>query len=120
MRRSASRLVLLALALVLLAATSVVAGAARERRPNRRTWRWTRLPWDLILLGLAAAAFVQLRSPSARVSTVAREIISPAILAKRLARPLIATKPSASIATMSPVSCQPPGGGSSTPGFSAR
>jgi hypothetical protein len=55
-------------------------------------------------------------SSAARVSIAASEIISPPILAKRLARPLIVTKPSRSIATMSPVSCQPSSGRSSTPG----
>ena len=59
-------------------------------------------------------------SSPASASTAANEIISPAILAKRLARPLIAMKPCLSMVTMSPVSCQPSGGGSSTPGFSAR
>ncbi len=52
-------------------------------------------------------------------STADSETISPAILAKRLARPLMVMKPAGSIATMSPVSCQPSGSTSSTPGFSA-
>ncbi len=45
----------------------------------------------------------------AMLSTADSETISPAILAKRLARPLMVMKPAASIATMSPVSCQPSG-----------
>ena len=57
---------------------------------------------------------------AAMASTADNETISPAILAKRLARPLIAMKPAASMVTMSPVSCQPPGKGSNTPGFSTR
>ena len=49
------------------------------------------------------------QSCAASISTAASEIISPPILAKRLARPLMVTKPCASIVTMSPVSCQPSG-----------
>ena len=57
-------------------------------------------------------------SSPASASTAASEIISPPILANRLARPLMVTKPCSSMVTMSPVSCQPSAGGSSTPGFS--
>ena len=53
-------------------------------------------------------------------STAESDTISPAILAKRLARPLMVMKPAESMTTISPVSCQPSGSGSSTPGFSAR
>ena len=58
---------------------------------------------------------------SADMASIAdSDTISPAILAKRLARPLILMNPWASISTMSPVSCQPSVGGSRTPGFSTR
>jgi hypothetical protein len=58
--------------------------------------------------------------PAASPSTALSETISPAILAKRLARSLMVTNPCGSIETMSPVSCQPSGGGSRTVGFSTR
>src|SRR5262249_29477119 len=58
-------------------------------------------------------------SSDASASTAASEIISPPTLANRLARPLIARKPCSSMVTISPVSCQPSGGRSSTPGLSA-
>ena len=61
--------------------------------------------------GKAAASFC---------STSPSDTISPAILAKRLARPRMVTKPSSSTFTMSPVSYQPSSGASMTPGFSAR
>ena len=58
----------------------------------------------------------------AKTSTEVSETISPATLAKRLARPQMRTKPSASMVTMSPVSYQPAPnsvtGGTSTPGRS--
>ena len=50
-------------------------------------------------------------------STAPSGTISPAAFANRFARPRIVTKPSPSRSTMSPVSRQPPWGGSSTPGF---
>ena len=71
-------------------------------------------------VGAATALGVSGQRSAASASTEASDTISPAIFAKRLARPLIVTKPSGSIATMSPVSCQPCGGASSTPGRSLR
>ena len=56
----------------------------------------------------------------ASASTAASDTISPPTLAKRLARPLMVMKPWASMATISPVSYQPSGGASSTPGLSGR
>ena len=52
-------------------------------------------------------------SASTCCSTAPSATISPPILANRLARPTIRTNPSASISTISPVSCQPSCGGTS-------
>jgi putative ABC transport system permease protein len=56
--------------IVVLAASAMAAVAARDRKVAARRWHRA-LPWELGLLGLAAIAFVQLRSPAARVSTAA-------------------------------------------------
>jgi putative ABC transport system permease protein len=56
--------------IVVLAASAMAAVAARDRRDAARRWRQA-FPWELVLLALAAIAFVQLRSPAARVSTAA-------------------------------------------------
>ena len=81
--------------------------------------RITRLPLRASGRAIAATGTSgQVRCASA--STAASETISPPTLAKRLIRPRIATKPSASIVTASPVSYQPPGGASSVSGASGR
>ncbi len=55
---------------------------------------------------------------AAKASAAVSDTISPAILAKRFRRPRMLTQPSASVVTMSPVSCQPSVGGISSPASS--
>src|SRR5499427_7988975 len=103
-----------------LSTTMTSAGTTRSDAPLARAWAWKALraaPFCSVTSKrrsprrgsgcVTTAEAASGHSSTARVSTAASEIISPPILAKRLARPLIVTKPSQSIATMSPVSCQP-------------
>ena len=90
------------------------------RRDWRRGWRSPARPSVPCcpLRGQASAAAPS-GSPgqtsAASASTAASDTISPPTLAKRLARPTIATWPSSPIRTMSPVSYQPSSGGSMRP-----
>ena len=69
-RAAVSAVIAVGVALVLLAAMSVRRVVRAEARLRPRVGWWSRVPWELAALGAAAWAFVQLRSPASRVSSV--------------------------------------------------